>query len=49
MIKYRRIKMEDYVDEPVQFAAVYVTKWDKVKRGLIEEPDCFFVVVVEEE
>jgi len=48
MIKYRMIEIEDYNDEPVQFAAVYVTKWDDVKRGLIEEPDCFFVEMEED-
>lgn len=48
MIKYRRILIEDYIDEPVQFAAVYVTKWDKVTHGLVEDPDCLFVEIVED-
>jgi len=49
MIKYRMIKIKDYNDETVQFACVYVTNLDRPKCGLIEEPDCLFAVMEEDE
>lgn len=43
---YRAIRREDYKEEPVQYAAVYVTKWDDSKMG---EPSMLFVEVEESE
>jgi hypothetical protein len=42
---YRRIEMDDYKDEPIQFVGVYVLKW----RPEWGEPEVLFVPVDDEE
>ena len=43
---YKAIRIEDYKDEPVQYAAVYVTQWDD---NIMGEPTMLFVEVDDNE
>jgi len=44
--RYKAIRIEDYTDEPVQYAAVYVTRWDNKTMG---EPSVLFVEIDDDE